>query len=67
MRKRLRSPHDTFFQVMMEKLEVAKSFFQAHLEEALLKAINWDTLQIVDAVRRQPGKKPAYTAITIML
>ncbi len=48
----------------MEKLEVAKSFFQPHLEEELLQAINWDTLQIADAVRKQPGKKPSYPDIT---
>jgi predicted transposase/invertase (TIGR01784 family) len=64
MIKKLRSYHDTFFQSMMEKIEVAKSFFRAHTSKELLQAIDWDTLKIADAVRRSPNRKPSYTDIT---
>lgn len=62
--RKLRSYHDTFFQSMMEKVEVAKSFFQAHILKKLVEVIDWDTLQIADSVRRRPNKRPSYTDIT---
>jgi predicted transposase/invertase (TIGR01784 family) len=64
MIKKLRSYHDSFFQAMMEKVEVAKSFFQAHMSKELVQAIDWDTLKIADAVRRSPTRRPLYTDIT---
>jgi recombination-promoting nuclease RpnB len=62
--KIFRSHHDWFFQNMMERIEVARSFFQAHMRKELLQAIDLYTLQIADSVRRVPNKKPSYTDIT---
>jgi predicted transposase YdaD len=64
MIKRIRTYHDTFFQNMMEKLEVASSFFQAYVPKELLEAIDWSTLAIADSVRRDQEGKPTYTDIT---
>ena len=64
MPKRLKTAHDTFFQSMMEDLEIAKAFFQAHLSAELVQAIDWSTLEIADAVRRPPQRKPTYTDMT---
>jgi predicted transposase/invertase (TIGR01784 family) len=65
--KKLKSAHDSFFQAMMERIEVARSFLQAHMahmEKELIQAIDLNTLQIADSVRRAPNKKPTYTDIT---
>ena len=64
MIKKLRSYHDSFFQAMMERVEVAQSFFQAYLSQEIIEAIDWKTLQIADAVRRQPDRRPIYTDMT---
>ena len=49
---------------MMEDLEIAKAFFQAHLSAELVQAIDWNTLEIADAVRRASQRKPIYTDMT---
>ena len=49
---------------MMEDLEIAQAFFQAHLSQELVQAIDWNTLEIADAVRRNPQQKPTYTDMT---
>jgi predicted transposase/invertase (TIGR01784 family) len=58
------SPHDTYFQSMMERSEVAESFFKAHLHAEAKAGLNWNSLKIADSVRRLPNKKPSYTDIT---
>jgi predicted transposase/invertase (TIGR01784 family) len=45
-------------------LEVARSLFQAYTDQKIVQAIDWDTLQIADAVRRLPNRRPLYTDIT---
>jgi predicted transposase/invertase (TIGR01784 family) len=62
--RKLKSPHDSFFQIMMEKVDVAKDFFQAWIRKEVIQAIDFDTLQIADSVRRAPNRKPTYTDIT---
>ena len=60
----MKTPHDSYFQAMMEDLAVATSFFQAHLPKEFVEVIDWSRLTIYDAVRRLPGRKPLYTDIT---
>ncbi len=64
--KKLKSPHDSFFQAVMEKVEVARDFFQGRMtnEKELAQAIDFGTLQIADSVGRAPNKKSTYTDIT---
>lgn len=64
MARKTPSPHDTYFQIMMERIEVAESFFKAHLPAEVKAALNWNSLKIADSVRRIPNKKPSYTDIT---
>jgi predicted transposase YdaD len=64
MIKKIRTPHDPYFQSMMEKVEVASSFFQSYTSSEVVQAIDWSTLAIADSVRRAPNRKPLYTDIT---
>jgi predicted transposase/invertase (TIGR01784 family) len=59
-----KAPHDSFFGHMMEKKNLAKSFFMSQLPQAINEALNWDTLQIAESARRNPGRKTRYTDIT---
>ena len=58
------NPHDIYFQNMMEIIEVARSFFKAYLLPEIAKELDWDTLQITDAVRRESNSHTSYTDIT---
>ena len=64
MNKKIRTPHDTFFQTVMEDVKTAVSFFQAHLTAQLFYAIDWSTLTIADTARRPLGQRTLYTDIT---
>jgi predicted transposase/invertase (TIGR01784 family) len=64
MPNKIKTPHDTYFQNMMEKLDVAYSFFMAHLYHQVAEELDWNTLQIADSVRREPNSKSSYTDIT---
>ena len=64
MQNKNRTPHDTFFQLMLENKEIAIAFFKANLPTKLVAMINWRTLVITDAVVRPEGKKALYTDIT---
>ena len=58
------SPHDRFFQSVLEIREVAEAFFKAHLRPKVVQAINWSTFAIYDTARRLKGKNPSHTDIT---
>ena len=62
--KKNRTPHDSFFQLMMENKKIAKAFFMMTLPAKLVAMINWRTFTITDAVVRPEGKKALYTDIT---
>lgn len=64
MIKRIHTYHDTFFQTMMEHVEVASSFFQAYAYKEVVEVTDWNTLTIADSVRRDQEGKPTYTDIT---
>lgn len=49
---------------MMERVEVAKDFFQVRMIQEFVEAMDFGTLQIGDSVRRSPNRKPTYTDIT---
>jgi len=49
---------------MMEILEVAESFFRAHLPAKVTTALDWSTLCIADSARRTSEKQTTYTDIT---
>jgi hypothetical protein len=45
-------------------VEVARSFFMAHLIPEIAQGLDWNTLQIADSVRRESNRKSSYTDIT---
>lgn len=49
---------------MMEQIEVARSFFIAHLMPKIANELNWDTLQIADSARIDSNRASTYTDIT---
>jgi hypothetical protein len=59
-----KTPHDSYFGHMMERKDLAKSFFMSQLPQAINEALNWDTLQIAESARRNPSRKTRYTDIT---
>jgi predicted transposase/invertase (TIGR01784 family) len=64
MAHKIKTPHDNYFQNMMEMVKVAHSFFKGHLTSEIADNLNWDTLQIADSVRRESNKRSTYTDIT---
>ncbi len=63
-KKKNRTPHDSFFQLILEHKNNAKCFFKTSLSPQLAESIDWRTLTIADAVVRPEGKKALYTDIT---
>jgi hypothetical protein len=64
MAYKIHTPHDVYFQTMMEIVEVAESFFKSRLPAKAIEAIDWCTLKIADSARRTSHKKATYTDIT---
>jgi predicted transposase/invertase (TIGR01784 family) len=49
---------------MMEIIEVAESFFKAHLNPKISAALDWSTLRIAESARSTEDKDTTYTDIT---
>ena len=62
--KKVWSPHDRYFQFMMEDKNVSFLFMNAHIDSKLRQAIDWSTFAIADTARRPTGRKPLYTDTT---
>lgn len=66
MPHKILTPHDIYFQNMMEIVTVAESFFKAHLPAQVIEAIDWSSFKIADSVRRASHGKATYTDITYL-
>ncbi|MHB9148193.1 MAG: Rpn family recombination-promoting nuclease/putative transposase [Candidatus Amoebophilus sp.] len=64
MAHKIKTPHDAYFQTLMEIVGVARSFFMAHLVPTIADELDWETLQIADSVRRESNRRSSYTDIT---
>ncbi|MEM7383263.1 MAG: Rpn family recombination-promoting nuclease/putative transposase, partial [Bacteroidota bacterium] len=62
--KKVSSPHDRYFQRMMEDKDVALSFISVRADSELRQAMDQRTFAIADVARRPVGKKSLYTDIT---